>query len=116
MSTLWGVKQLFYGEFTTIARYIYIYIYYFRQGSGSACRSLLGGVVEWISPNKDLPVKEQSNKSMAVQLYDQNYWPELTFIVALVNNYSETKGVSSSQGQQISMETSPFINVVLYIL
>lgn len=70
-----------------------------RMGSGSACRSVIGGIAEWI--------KEGGNDSHAVQLYDEKYW-KLNVMLIIVNN--EKKEISSSKGMKMTKETSSFIN------
>ena len=66
-----------------------------RLGSGSACRSIFGGICEW--------VKEGGDDSHAVQLYDENYWD--LCIKLIIVNYKE-KEISSSIGMKITKETS----------
>ena len=66
-----------------------------RLGSGSACRSIFGGICEWEKGNKD--------DSIAVQLYEKNYW-ELGIKLIIVSQ--KEKDVSSSLGMKITKETS----------
>ena len=66
-----------------------------RLGSGSACRSIFGGICEWEKGNKD--------NSMAVQLYEKNYW-DLGIKLIIVSQ--KEKDVSSSLGMKITKETS----------
>ena len=66
-----------------------------RLGSGSACRSIFGGICEWEKGNKD--------DSMAVQLYEKNYW-DLGIKLIIVSQ--KEKDVSSSLGMKITKETS----------
>jgi diphosphomevalonate decarboxylase len=68
-----------------------------RQGSGSACRSIPDGFVEWIDGNS-------SEESYAYQLFDSTYW-DICDIVAVISK--EKKDISTSIGQQ-SAETSIF--------
>ncbi|MBZ9572465.1 diphosphomevalonate decarboxylase [Patescibacteria group bacterium] len=68
-----------------------------RQGSGSSCRSIKGGFVEWIAG-------EKSEESFAYQLYDENYW-DIRDIIAIVK--SEEKKVSSRVGMAASLKTCP---------
>ncbi len=68
-----------------------------RQGSGSACRSIPGGFVEW----KD---GDTSESSYAFSLYPPNYW-DIVDVVALVS--TEKKDVGSTAGQKV-VTTSPF--------
>ena len=66
-----------------------------RIGSGSACRSIYGGIVEWI--------KEGNNNSHSIQLYDQFYW-KLNVMLIIVNQ--NQKEISSSEGMKLSKENS----------
>ena len=70
-------------EFTKIA----------RVGSGSACRSIMGGICEW----------KKGDDSYCVQLYDENYW-DLGVKLIIVNQ--QQKEISSSLGMKITKETS----------
>ena len=66
-----------------------------RIGSGSACRSILGGICEWI--------KDGGDDSHAIQLYDENYWD---LGIKLIIVAQEEKEISSSLGMKITKETS----------
>ena len=66
-----------------------------RMGSGSACRSIFGGVSEWITGVGEL--------SFAQQLYKNDYW-DLGVKLIIVNQ--KEKDVSSSIGMKITKETS----------
>jgi diphosphomevalonate decarboxylase len=68
-----------------------------RQGSGSACRSIPGGWVEWLDGNT-------SEDSYAVSLYPADYW-DIVDVVAVVS--TGRKDVSTSEGQKL-ISTSPF--------
>src|SRR5271157_1261942 len=69
------------------------------QISGSACRSLFGGIVKWNVGNKP-----DGSDSYAEQVFDENYWPELLDIIAMVND--DKKKVSSSEGHTRTVKTS----------
>jgi len=71
-----------------------------RQISGSACRSLFGGIVKW---NKG--VKNDGTDSYAEQIVGEKYWPELVNIIAIVD--SSKKKVSTSAGHSDTVNTSP---------
>ncbi len=71
-----------------------------RQGSGSACRSIYGGFVEW-----EKGERADGLDSKAVQLLPENQW-NLTILSAVVS--SERKKVSSREGMKRTVETSPF--------
>lgn len=73
-----------------------------RQGSGSACRSIPDGFVEWIDGTT-------SEESYAHTLFEPPYW-DICDIIAVINK--ETKDVSSSVGQQ-RVETSIFFQTRL---
>ena len=73
-----------------------------RQGSGSACRSIPGGFVEWIDG-------DTSETSYAVSIFPAGYW-DIADIVAIVSD--EKKGVLSSEGQRL-VGTSPFMSTRL---
>ena len=66
-----------------------------RIGSGSACRSIFGGICEWL--------KEGGDESHAIQLYNENYW-DLGIKLIILNQ--KEKDVSSSLGMKITKETS----------
>lgn len=70
-----------------------------RQASGSACRSIPDGFVEW-------NVSSISDSSYGVSLYPADYW-DIADIVAVVSN--NPKEISSSVGQQY-VESSPFFS------
>jgi diphosphomevalonate decarboxylase len=70
-----------------------------RRISGSACRSLYGGIVRW---NKG--VKPDGSDSIAEQVIDEKHWPELLDIIAIVN--ASVKKVSSSAGHASTVRTS----------
>ncbi|GAB4435717.1 MAG: diphosphomevalonate decarboxylase [Anaerolineae bacterium] len=73
-----------------------------RQGSGSACRSIPDGFVEWLDG-------DTSDTSFAVSLYPPQHWP-IADVVAIVSR--EKKLVSSSKGQ-LAAASSPFFAVRL---
>ena len=66
-----------------------------RLGSGSACRSILGGICEW--------VKGTGDNSYAEHLYDNKYW---NLGIKLIILSQKEKEVSSSIGMKITKETS----------
>lgn len=71
-----------------------------RRGSGSACRSIYGGFVEW-DPGFD------ATPSIAKQLFSASHWPELRVCIAVVSD--QRKSTSSSDGMKRSVATSPFL-------
>ena len=66
-----------------------------RLGSGSACRSIFGGICEWVKGDKE--------NSFAQQLYESNYW-DLGVKLIIVNQ--KEKEISSKLGMKITKETS----------
>lgn len=71
-----------------------------RQGSGSACRSIYGGFVEWKKGER-----EDGLDSYAVPILEQKEW-DLSILSVLVE--SKRKKVLSREGMKRTVETSPF--------
>ena len=76
-----------------------------RQGSGSACRSIPDGFVEWVDGNTN-------DTSYAKSIFPSDYW-DLIDIVTIVSD--ERKDVSTSEGQK-RVGTSPFMSTRLKLL
>lgn len=70
-----------------------------RIGSGSACRSVEGGFVEWRKG-----VKPDGSDSYAEQVASASHWPELTNVIAVVD--AGKKKVSSRSGMKQTVATS----------
>ncbi|KIX04613.1 diphosphomevalonate decarboxylase [Rhinocladiella mackenziei CBS 650.93] len=70
-----------------------------RQGSGSACRSLMGGFVAWRAGTKD-----DGSDSIAEEVAPVSHWPEMRALILVVS--AEKKGVPSTAGMQTTVETS----------
>ncbi|XP_054626594.1 diphosphomevalonate decarboxylase [Dunckerocampus dactyliophorus] len=70
-----------------------------RQGSGSACRSMYGGFVQWIMGHQ-----RDGKDSHAQQVEPETHWPELRILVLVVS--AERKPVGSTSGMQTSVQTS----------
>lgn len=88
LAQLYGLKE----EISDIA----------RMGSGSACRSIYGGFVQW-QKGVDLNGKD----SMAVQLFPRSHWPDLHCLVLVVND--ARKKIGSTSGMAKSVLTSELI-------
>jgi diphosphomevalonate decarboxylase len=71
-----------------------------RQGSGSACRSLFGGIVVWKKGSRP-----DGRDSFAEQVFDENYWPQLVDYIVVVSKSS--KKVSSRAGMKQTIATNP---------
>jgi len=76
-----------------------------RQGSGSACRSIPDGFVEWLDGNKN-------EESYSVSLYPPDYW-DLADVVAVVS--ISKKDINTSEGHKLA-QTSPFFSTRLSLL
>jgi diphosphomevalonate decarboxylase len=71
-----------------------------RQGSGSACRSIPDGFVEWLDGNT-------SGTSYSVSLHSPKFW-YICDVVAVVSK--DKKDISSTEGQKL-VATSEFFSV-----
>ncbi|XP_044129073.1 diphosphomevalonate decarboxylase isoform X1 [Bufo gargarizans] len=90
LAKLYGVE----GELSEIA----------RQGSGSACRSMHGGFVQWV-----MGEREDGKDSLAQQVEPETHWPELRILILVAS--AEKKHVGSTAGMQTSVETSPLLKL-----
>ncbi|KEG10664.1 diphosphomevalonate decarboxylase [Trypanosoma grayi] len=70
-----------------------------RLGSGSACRSAFGGFVVWHKGEKT-----DGSDCVATQFVDENYWPEMQVMCAVLQG--DKKDTSSTAGMQQSLQTS----------
>ncbi|XP_075289521.1 LOW QUALITY PROTEIN: diphosphomevalonate decarboxylase [Opisthocomus hoazin] len=73
-----------------------------RRGSGSACRSMLGGFVQWQRGERP-----DGSDSLAHQVAPETHWPQLRVLVLVVSG--EKKEVGSTAGMQTSVDTSPLL-------
>ncbi|XP_055845397.1 diphosphomevalonate decarboxylase [Episyrphus balteatus] len=89
LACLYGVED---EELTSIA----------RQGSGSACRSLYGGFVQWIMGTHD-----DGTDSIAVPIAPESHWPNMHVLILVVND--SKKKTASTKGMQRSVMTSDLI-------
>ncbi|HAQ1766600.1 TPA: diphosphomevalonate decarboxylase [Enterococcus faecium] len=70
-----------------------------RRGSGSACRSIFGGFVEWEKDHDDL-------SSYAKPVPSDSFEDDLAMVFVLIND--QKKEVSSRNGMRRTVETSSF--------
>ena len=77
-----------------------------RQGSGSACRSLYGGFVEW-----QKGTLEDGSDSYAKPIAPQDHWPELTMVVSVVT--AKEKKIKSRAGMKQTVANSPLYSTWL---
>ncbi|RMZ76216.1 hypothetical protein DV738_g5032, partial [Chaetothyriales sp. CBS 135597] len=70
-----------------------------RQGSGSACRSLMGGYVAWREGSKD-----DGSDSLADEVAPASHWPDMRALILVVS--ADKKGVPSTAGMQTTVATS----------
>eukprot|EP00347_Sterkiella_histriomuscorum_P012547 403368153 len=117
IAQLYGVQEQFEGEYSTFA----------RLGSGSACRSIYGGFVQWhagFESMADMITQEMqdiSQKSIAkpIKLSEQslNFWLDnLELVICCVKpekNSSLQKDVPSTDGMRISHQTSDLMKLKL---
>jgi diphosphomevalonate decarboxylase len=71
-----------------------------RLGSGSACRSIYGGFVEWEMGDRDDGID-----SKARQILSEDDW-NITILSVVIA--SDSKKISSREGMKRTVETSPF--------
>ncbi|CAH8673704.1 unnamed protein product [Schistosoma rodhaini] len=67
-----------------------------RRGSGSSCRSLLGGFVQWSNNHDD--------HTSVQQLFPASYWPELRVLICVTNE--NPKPVGSTDAMLCCVKTS----------
>ncbi len=72
-----------------------------RQGSGSACRSIQGGVCVWKKG-----IAADGSDSFAEQAFPAAHWEDLRLVVAMVSR--EEKEVKSRDGMKNTVDTSPY--------
>ena len=75
-----------------------------RQGSGSACRSLLGGYVAW-----DMGSAADGSDSKARLVAESAHWPEMRALILVAS--SKKKDVGSTVGMQATVATSQLFKI-----
>ncbi len=70
-----------------------------RRGSGTACRSVYGGFVEWLKGEK-----QDGSDSFAVQIADERHWSEFRIVIGIVE--AKEKKVKSRAGMKQTAATS----------
>ena len=75
-----------------------------RQASGSACRSLYGGLVHWYKG-----LRADGLDSIARQIYPSDYWPELRIGICIVSE--NVKSIGSTEGMNRCVDTSPKMRI-----
>jgi len=70
-----------------------------RQGSGSACRSVMGGYVAWRAGSL-----VDGSDSLAEEVAPASHWPEMRALILVVS--AEKKDVGSTEGMQATIATS----------
>ncbi|KAJ9657592.1 diphosphomevalonate decarboxylase [Neophaeococcomyces mojaviensis] len=70
-----------------------------RQGSGSACRSLMGGYVAWRAGSA-----KDGSDSIAEEVASVSHWPDMRALILVVS--ADKKGTPSTAGMQTTVETS----------
>ena len=93
LSKLLSCVESFPNELSTVA----------RQGSGSASRSLYGGLVQWSKGH--LP---DGSDSKAHQLVSEDHWEDLEAIICVAND--TRKEISSTIGMSQSKKTSKLLS------
>lgn len=73
-----------------------------RLGSGSACRSMYGGFVEW-----DMGRCNDGSDSVARPVASNEHWPELRALILVVTD--DNKKTKSTEGMQKSVNTSELL-------
>ncbi|XP_004584295.3 diphosphomevalonate decarboxylase [Ochotona princeps] len=73
-----------------------------RRGSGSACRSLHGGFVEW-----QMGTRADGKDSVAQPVAPESHWPQLRVLILVVS--ADRKLMGSTAGMQTSVETSALL-------
>lgn len=73
-----------------------------RLGSGSACRSIMGGFVQWHAG-----VLPDGSDSVAAQITPPDHWPQMRVLIVVVSD--DRKKTSSTKGMQDSVKSSDLL-------
>ncbi|MCP9263929.1 Diphosphomevalonate decarboxylase [Dirofilaria immitis] len=98
----YGLGQIYQLSITDIVRVA-------RMGSGSACRSILSGLVHWKAGTA-----EDGADCVCETVFPEDYWPTLRSLI-LVTSY-DAKEVSSSIGMRSTVKTSKLLKARLTIV
>ena len=90
LADVFSVKEAFAGELSTIA----------RQGSGSACRSLDGGLVEW-----RMGARVDGRDSLGAPVAPAAHWPELALLIAVVSDARKDTGSTDGMARAVATST-----------
>ena len=80
MKYLFSFKP-FCESFSVFAVHVFAFSVAFRKGSGSACRSVYGGFVEW-RMGKEI----DGSDSIAKQIKPHTHWPQLRILILVVSS------------------------------
>jgi len=94
LAKLMNASETFPYQLSTIA----------RQGSGSACRSLYGGLVAWRKGSADNAWLD----SKAEPIADERSWPEMRAMIVVVSDMQ--KDIGSTTGMKTSVDTSELLS------
>jgi diphosphomevalonate decarboxylase len=115
LATVYGLSEEFEGQFSTFA----------RLGSGSACRSLYGGFVEWergYTNEEEVRDPAVSDRSIAKPWFKDEpetleYWCDnLRLLICVAKpdeGQSTVKEVPSTEGMQLTLMTSELLKLKL---
>uniref|UniRef100_A0A8R1Y5V0 Diphosphomevalonate decarboxylase n=1 Tax=Onchocerca volvulus TaxID=6282 RepID=A0A8R1Y5V0_ONCVO len=80
-----------------------------RMGSGSACRSILSGLVHWKAGTA-----EDGSDCICETVFLEDYWPTLRSIILVTSH--DAKEVGSSIGMQLTVKTSKLLQARLTVV
>ncbi|CAG9533711.1 unnamed protein product [Cercopithifilaria johnstoni] len=80
-----------------------------RMGSGSACRSILSGLVHWKAGTA-----EDGADCICETLFSENYWSSLRSLILVTSH--DAKKVGSSNGMELTVKTSKLLQARMDIV